>query len=73
VPYADINTLRFVLAHDLRTVYKQIPADFSGLFQADALRYWLSTGLSGDEILRQVMGNTIAQQGNGKIEIERSA
>jgi len=60
--YDCINTLRFVLAHMLRTDYKQSPADYAGLFQTDSLRYWLSTGLAGHEILRQVMGRPAQTQ-----------
>ena len=56
MPYDCTNTLRFALAHCLRSEYLQDPADYSGLFQTDSLRYWLSTGRSAESILREVAG-----------------
>jgi hypothetical protein len=54
--YDSVNTLRFCLAHMLRTDYKQSPANFKELFETDSLRRWLATGLPAWEILRQVAG-----------------
>ena len=57
--YDEPNTLRFALAHMLRTIYKQDPADFEGLFGIDALRYWWSTGKSAEQILLEVAGRPV--------------
>ena len=63
MPYDCINTLRFVLAHTLRTHYKRDPADFKDLFSRDSLTQWLETGYSGDEILRQTFAVEGARDG----------
>lgn len=54
--YDNTNTLRFCLAHKLRTDYGISPADVKGLFQIDALEHWLRSGLSAEAILRQTVG-----------------
>lgn len=56
MPYEDNNTLRFVLAHMLRTEYKRSPADFPDLFSTEGLTKWRETGLTGTSILRRVVG-----------------
>ena len=56
VYYDSPNTLRFLLAHTLRSEYKRDPADFKGLFSTDALRYWLTTGKHVDQILLETVG-----------------
>lgn len=50
------NTLRFLMAHRLRTDWKLDPADFKGLFSTDALVHWWETGKFADEILLETVG-----------------
>lgn len=56
VYYDCANTLRFLLAHKLRSEYKIDPADFKGLFSKHALEYWLTTGKHVDQILLETVG-----------------
>lgn len=57
MPFYEVNALRFLLAHRLRSDYGLDPADFKGLFLIDSLRYWQSTQLSAEDILRRVAGH----------------
>lgn len=56
------NTLRFAMAHHLRSVYKYDPADFTGLFSTDALHHWWETGKSAEQILLETVGTPDANR-----------
>jgi hypothetical protein len=56
MPYDKPNTLRFEMAHMLRTIWKLDPADVQGLFEPASLDYWWRSGKSADDILRATVG-----------------